>query len=160
MVTPRKKSLDGFAVRLREVLLQRYESIPQAAEAAKIPYKTVNRYIKGTRSPSAEEMRKLALLLGDEIFYVLTGVSLEGQRGASLALAARQLDDENRQILLRCAQLLTESREDIPKHLAQLCTYIEATIPESPRTRRVLRAASHQEIRALPPHITPPCRDS
>lgn len=159
MATPGKNISNGFAGRLREALLRRYPSVRQAAEVSEIPYKTLIRHTNGTRMPSGAELQKLALVLGDDLFYVLTGLQLEGWRGAALALAVRQLDDAKRHILLRCAQVLAESREDIPSHLAQLLTYIEAAVHGIPQPRRVLRAASHDDARFQPePHL-PPCRE-
>lgn len=150
----------AFAARLREALLRQYGSVRRAAARAHIPYKTLHRYTTGERMPSGEEMQKLAGLLGETFFMVLTGWALDAVSGSELAYTAGRLDPDRRALLLQCATLLNVDREDIPAHLAQLFGYLESDLRKTASPRRVLRAAAsdHARFPSLPLH--PPCGDS
>lgn len=156
--TPKPHDL-AFAARLREALRWQYGSVRRAALQAHIPYKTLHRYTTGERMPSGEEMQKLAGLLGEAFFTVLTGWALDPVAGSDLALIAGRLDESRRALLLRCATLLAAEREDIPSHLARLFRYIEADLRTSTAPRRVLRVAAADETRFPPLPSGPPCCD-
>lgn len=60
-------------IRLREALNSLGKNIKEAAEASKIPYRSMQNYLRGEREPGAEALAAINEHLGISIDWLLTG---------------------------------------------------------------------------------------
>lgn len=117
--------MPGFGSRVKKLLKENRQSQKRLAEETGIPQSTLSDIVKEKKLPSIEKAHSIAAFLNSDLHWLITGKTAPTGRSVAedtpkydekyleeIQRIARQLNSEERELLLRLAEGLLKKRVD------------------------------------------------